>query len=130
MGLYLFSNHVPINWGWRIGFFIGPVLGLIIIFIRRSIPESPRWLMTHGRNDEAETTVDEIEERVKHQGVQLEPVEESKALEVTQPPRLTMLELTSVFFGQYARDRGLAGHVTRGAACRQPLRQPPAALGG
>jgi hypothetical protein len=38
--------------------------------------------------------------------------------------------LLSVFFGQYARDRGLAGYVTPGAACRQPLRQPPAALGG
>ena len=40
MGLYLYSEHVSIDWGWRIGFFIGPVLGLIIIFLRRTIPES------------------------------------------------------------------------------------------
>ncbi|MGH8959750.1 MAG: MFS transporter [Jatrophihabitantaceae bacterium] len=103
LGLYLFSSHVSIDWGWRIGFFIGPVLGLIIIFIRRTIPESPRWLMTHGRNEEAERTVDQIEERVRAEGVELTPVDESKALEVSDPPRLTLLELTRVFFGQYPK---------------------------
>jgi MFS family permease len=104
MGLYLFNTgNVPLNWQWRIGFFIGPVLGLIIIFLRRTIPESPRWLMTHGRNDEAERTVDAIEERVKHGGRELDPVDESKALEVTEHPRLGFVELTRVFFGEYPR---------------------------
>ena len=41
------------NIGWRIAFFIGPVLGLVIIYLRRHIPESPRWLVTHGRGEEA-----------------------------------------------------------------------------
>src|ERR1700681_940346 len=46
--IFLLDPHLlPVNIGWRIGFFIGPVLGLVIIFVRRSIPESPRWLMTH-----------------------------------------------------------------------------------
>src|SRR5947199_250881 len=54
-------NLLPIDVGWRIGFFIGPVLGLIAIYLRYVLPESPRWLMTHGRNDEAEKIVDEIE---------------------------------------------------------------------
>jgi MFS family permease len=103
IGLYLFSNHVPINWGWRIGFFIGPVIGLVIIFIRRTIPESPRWLMTHGRADEAERTVDDIEARVQAEGVELTPVDDSKALEVTESPRLGFIELTRVFFGTYPR---------------------------
>jgi MFS family permease len=103
LGLYLFSSHVPINWGWRIGFFIGPLLGLIIIFLRRTIPESPRWLMTHGRNDEAERTVDEIEERVKSEGVELTPVDESKALEITETPRLGLIELSKIFFGKYPK---------------------------
>ncbi|MCW2497845.1 MFS transporter [Jatrophihabitans sp.] len=103
LGLYLFSSHVPIDWGWRIGFFIGPVLGLIIIFVRRTIPESPRWLMTHGRTDEAERTVDEIEERVRAEGVDLAEVDESKALEVTESPRLGFIELTKIFFGTYPR---------------------------
>src|SRR5664279_2451657 len=103
LGLYLFSTHVPITWGWRIGFFIGPVLGVIIIFIRRTIPESPRWLMTHGRNEEAERTLDEIEERVRAEGIELKPVDDSKALEVTDTPRLGFVELTRVFFGEYPK---------------------------
>ena len=49
-------------------FFIGPVLGLVIIYLRRHIPESPRWLITHGRADEAERDGRRIEETVESQG--------------------------------------------------------------
>ena len=59
------------NVGWRIAFFIGPVLGLVIIFLRRHIPESPRWLVTHGRAEEAEKIVEGIEQDVQAQGNQL-----------------------------------------------------------
>lgn len=47
--------------GWRLAFFIGAALGLIILFLRRWIPESPRWLMSHGRLAEAEAIVARIE---------------------------------------------------------------------
>lgn len=56
---------VPQAWGWRLAFVIGGVLAMVIIFIRRFIPESPRWLMTHGRPEEAAEVVREIEARVE-----------------------------------------------------------------
>lgn len=52
---------LPIWLGWRLAFGIGATLGLVLIFFRRWIPESPRWLMIHGRNAEAEKIVDEVE---------------------------------------------------------------------
>jgi MFS family permease len=91
------------NWGWRIGFFIGPVLGLAIIFLRRHIPESPRWLMTHGREEEAEKTVDEIEKRVQSDGHTLQKVPQSKALEVTPTGSIPFLRLSRVFFSEYPK---------------------------
>ena len=50
--------------GWRLGFAVGGVLGLAVLFLRRWVPESPRWLVTHCRTDQAERTVAEIESRV------------------------------------------------------------------
>ena len=57
--------------GWRVAFFIGAALGLVILFMRLWIPESPRWLMTHGWADEAEAVVAGIEARFAGQGVTL-----------------------------------------------------------
>jgi MFS family permease len=54
---------LPVWLGWRCAFGIGATLGLIVIFFRRWIPESPRWLMIHGRNDEAEEIVAEVERK-------------------------------------------------------------------
>jgi len=51
--------------GWRIGFGIGALLGLIIIFFRQDIPESPRWLVTHGHPEEAERVVTKIEQIIE-----------------------------------------------------------------
>src|SRR6516165_7504234 len=47
--------------GWRLAFLIGTTIGLIILLMRRWIPESPRWLMTHGFADEADDVVRGIE---------------------------------------------------------------------
>ena len=102
---YVLLNHsiLPANVGWRIAFFIGPILGLIIIFIRRNIPESPRWMVTHGHGEEADAIVDDIEETVRNQGHDLAPVDESKAMWIKSREHLPLSTLAEVFFKKYPR---------------------------
>ncbi|HXI06044.1 MAG: MFS transporter [Bradyrhizobium sp.] len=52
---------VSVDMGWRLAYLTGAVLGLIVFVMRMWIPESPRWLMIHGRPDEAHAIVDGIE---------------------------------------------------------------------
>ena len=42
-------TQLPVSWGWRFAFGLGVVLGLVILLVRRHVPESPRWLFIHGR---------------------------------------------------------------------------------
>lgn len=63
------TQRLPLWLGWRFAFGIGATLGLVVIFFRRWIPESPRWLMIHGRNDEAERIVSEVEHMIGESAV-------------------------------------------------------------
>ena len=66
---------MPPEIGWRAAFIIGGMLGFIVLLLRRFLPESPRWLMTHGHPEEAERVVRSIEARVEHEtGQPLPPV--------------------------------------------------------
>ncbi len=55
---------VPAEWGWRLAFALGAILAVGILVVRRHVPESPRWLFIHGREDEGEEIVRGIEHRV------------------------------------------------------------------
>ncbi len=72
---------MPLQFGWRFGFAIGGILGLIVIVMRRWVPESPRWLCTHGKHIEGERVTDEIEQRVRDDiGCTLSPCHETMAV--------------------------------------------------
>jgi MFS family permease len=87
--------------GWRIAFFIGPILGLAIIYLRRHIPESPRWMLTHGKAEEAERIVAGIEQEVRDAGKTLPEFDDSHAHWIKAGTGLTVKQLLFVFFKLY-----------------------------
>jgi MFS family permease len=67
-------NFINPDYGWRLAFFIGAVIGVPILLLRRFVPESPRWLMLHGRVGQADRVVRDIETRIAESGRTLPPV--------------------------------------------------------
>src|SRR3569833_4174288 len=64
----LHPRLLPPALGWRLGFFIGPLLGLAIWPLRRTLPVSPRWHLSHGQAEVAERTIAQIEREVESSG--------------------------------------------------------------
>jgi MFS family permease len=98
---------VAVGLGWRLCFFIGAALGLVIFVMRLWIPESPRWLMTHGREDEAETVVAGIERRVAAEGHVLPPPSGAR-LRLRSRTHTPLAEVVRTLFVTYRR-RALVG---------------------
>jgi MFS family permease len=103
IGTFILLNVMDPSIGWRIAFLMGPVLGIVILFIRRHLPESPRWQVMNGREQEAEESIAYIEREVESTGRTLPPVDESKAIELTPTTDIGFLALTRVLFKEYPK---------------------------
>ncbi|MHB1535056.1 MAG: MFS transporter [Acidimicrobiales bacterium] len=96
-------NNVSAAYSWRLAFLFGPVLGFVILFVRKNLPESPRWLLMHGRSEEAEAATAEIERDTERTGGTLGPVDESKAIEVRPATNIGFITLARLLFATYPR---------------------------
>ncbi len=89
------------EWGWRACFALGAVLALAIFRVRRDVPESPRWLISHGRADEAQRIIEGIEAEVQAQHGTLAGVDRSIRFARHAAP--TLREVAHVLLQRYRR---------------------------
>jgi MFS family permease len=91
----------PTNLGWRLSFVLGAIIGLGVLLVRKNVPESPRWLFIHGREDEAEEIVGDIERQVSESTGRELPPPRGEELTVRQrrtiPLRLIVRSVVSMY---------------------------------
>jgi MFS family permease len=97
------------SYGWRIAYFTGAVLGLIVLIMRLWIPESPRWLMIHGHPERAHDIVKEVEASA-HQKAQPADVAALPKIKLMMRDHTPLAEVARTLFVQY-RQRSLVGLV-------------------
>nr|WP_296068761.1 MFS transporter [uncultured Actinoplanes sp.] len=99
-------TQLPVSWGWRVAFGLGVVLGLVILLVRRHVPESPRWLFIHGRGDEANGLVEDVEKTVEREDkVTLEPAE--KYITIRQRQTIGFGRIASTLVRHYPKRAAL-----------------------
>jgi MFS family permease len=95
-------KYFAIDVGWRVGFAMGVVLAVGVLLVRRYVPESPRWLMTHGRADEAEGIVSDVEQKVEDSTDGSLPEPEG-TIEVRQRESIGFGPVIKAVFGDYKK---------------------------
>ena len=102
-------NHISASLGWRVAYFVGPVLALVIIYVRRNLPESPRWQIMHGREEAAEASIAEIEGDVARTKGELPPVDSSREIEIRPTEKIGYLALLRSLLVHYPTRSVLGG---------------------
>jgi MFS family permease len=97
------TSNFAANIGWRLAFGIGAIFGIFVLLVRRNVPESPRWLFIHGRDQEAEQIVGKIERDVERETDQPLPAPHGRPLKVRQRETISFLEIARVAFKLYPR---------------------------
>ncbi len=97
------TSHFAINVGWRLCFGVGVIFGIVVLLVRRHLPESPRWLFIHGRNEEAERIVGEIEQDVERQTGESLPAIQGHRLTIVARQDISFTEIATMAFTQYPR---------------------------
>src|SRR5215210_7880661 len=97
--LLINDNLFAADVGWRLAFGLGAILGIGILIVRKNVPESPRWMFIHGKADEADALVDDIERQVKDSaGVsELKPAE--KPIKVREQESVGIVTRAKGVFG-------------------------------
>ena len=99
---FLDTDILPKMVGWRLAFAVGMVLAVFVFVVRKNVPESPRWLFIHGRNDEAERIVGDIEDGVEAETSQTLPPAD-KTITVRQRTTISFAEIAKVAFQKYPK---------------------------
>lgn len=97
------TSNFPTNIGWRLAFGIGAVFGIFVLLVRRNVPESPRWLFIHGRDEEAEQIVGQIEKDVEQETGQPLAEPAGRPLKIRQRQTISLWEIARVAFKLYPR---------------------------
>jgi MFS family permease len=108
--MYLLAGHLPQNTGWRYAFGIGGSLGILVLILRLFVPESPRWLMLRGKEEDAGKVVTDIEKHVSKGHPDQLPPPEGEKLKITVRDHTPMKEIFNNMVGDN-RQRSILGLV-------------------
>jgi len=92
---------LPPDLGWRLGLLLGPLLVGLVWRHRRTLPESPRWLLTRGHEAEATRLVADIEAEIAARGHVLPPVDPARTLALSAAPPMGYRTLAAVLLSRY-----------------------------